>query len=106
MPSRPQTPFGDHLDALLQQRGLSVRGFAKLVGLGVSSVSAAKRRAIDPGRIELWADALALNGQDRARFVRLAWLTHTPPVIVNLVEDLERRLARRRVRTRQRGAVR
>ncbi|HAT09043.1 MAG TPA: hypothetical protein DCS97_00230 [Planctomycetes bacterium] len=98
MPSRPQTPFGDYLDDLLRQRGLSVRAFGTLVGLGVSSVSAAKRRAIDPKRIEPWADALALKGQERARFVRLAWLTRTPPVIVALIERLERQLARSQAR--------
>lgn len=94
MASRPQTPFGDYFDALLRQRGLSVRAFGKLVGLGVSSVSAAKRRAIDPARIEPWADAWALKGQDRAHFIHLAWLTHTPPVIVALIDSLERQLAR------------
>jgi len=96
MPSRPQTPFGDHLDALLAARGLSVRAFGKRVGVGVSSISAAKRRAVDPERIEAWADALELRGADRARFVRLAWLTRTPPVIVALIDRLERQLARSR----------
>lgn len=98
MPSRPQTLFGDHLDTLLRQRGLSVRAFGKLVGVGVTSVSAAKRRAIDPKRIEPWADALGLKGRDRARFVHLAWLTRTPPVIVALIDRLERQLARSQAR--------
>jgi hypothetical protein len=98
MPSRPQTPFGDYLDALLQQRGLSVRAFGKLVGVGVSSVSAAKRRAFDPARIEPWADALGLRGAERARYVKLALLTRTPPPIVALIDRLERQLARSQAR--------
>ena len=99
MPARLQTPFGDHLDALLRQRGLSLRAFAKLVGLGVSSVSAAKRQSIDPARIEPWADIFGLRGPVRARFVTLAWFTRTPPVIVQLVERLESQIAKAQSRT-------
>jgi hypothetical protein len=41
-------------------------------------------------RIEAWADALRLHGEERERFLELAWLTHTPVYIRELVKRLRR----------------
>ncbi len=89
MASIPQTAFGDHLDSLLSRRGLSVRAFGRLVGLPVTSISAAKRRRMPPRHIDAWADALALGGEDRRTFVRLAWLSHAPAQVQAMISALE-----------------
>lgn len=45
----------------------------------------------DAGR---WADALGLQGDERARFVELVWFSHSPAAIEHLVEGLRRKLAK------------
>lgn len=89
MASIPQTAFGDFLDSLLSRRSLSVRAFGRLVGLPVTSISAAKRRRMPPRHIDAWADTLALGGEDRRTFVRLAWLSHAPAQVLSLIAALE-----------------
>lgn len=58
--------------------------------------------------MEAWADALELHGEERERFLVLAWLTHAPPFVRDYVATLEQALAAtgtdavRRVRRAQR----
>lgn len=86
--------------------GLTQRTFAKLAGITqghVSNVITGKR--LPPlDRMQEWADLLGIYGEDRAEFVRLAEIAHTPPGIraeyLRLREgaaDVER--ARRRMRS-------
>jgi hypothetical protein len=82
----PQSDFGNYLDVLLRERGLSVAAFGRLVGLRTSSVSTAKRETLNPKRLEPWANALRLHGEQRERFFELAWLAHTPPYIRELLQ--------------------
>ncbi len=94
MPARTQTTFGDYLDQLLRKRGLSVRGFAKLVGVDVGSVSSAKRKTVSQERMVAWANALALEGEERERFLDLGALTHAPTYLVQRFHDLVKDNAR------------
>lgn len=100
MPAHPQTPFGDFLDALLRKRGLTVRGFARSVGLPVSSVSTAKRLTLSEERMPIWADALDLRGDERTRFLDLACLAHAPRYLHGRFEQL-RLVAEKRTRGRK-----
>ncbi len=88
MSAKPQTPFGDYLDQLLDERGLSVRAFAALVNVPPGSISVAKRNTMNPKRMESWADALELTGEVRVRFCDLASLTHAPEYLVQRLEQL------------------
>jgi hypothetical protein len=105
--TRIQTPFGEHLDALLVERKHSVRSFARLVGMTSASVTTFKRTKLPKERITSWADALRLSGSARDRFLELAWLEHTPVVIQEryaaLTAEVERLRAKAaRVRGRPR----
>lgn len=98
MASRPQTAFGDYLDELLKARSLTVRQFAKQLGIQSGIVSTAKRLTLNAERIEQWSDVLKLKGHERERFVQLAWLAHCPPFVQTLVAKLEHENARLRER--------
>ena len=89
------TAFGAFLDEQCARRGLSQATFARLVGQapGVIQFVRTGRRRPSLARIEVWADALALRGADRQRFLELARLEHSPPEIRRLVAGLRRRLA-------------
>ena len=93
MPSRPITEFGRHLERLLAARSLSLRGFAARIGMSPGWVSRVKRLTLAPEHMEAWADALELRGEERERFLVLAWLTHAPPFVRDYVATLERALA-------------
>ncbi len=88
-----QTRFGDLLDDVLHQRGLTIQGFCAKVGCSPSVVTYAKTLTLNPERIERWADALALVGDERTRFIDLAWLAHSPPHVQVLVERQRERIA-------------
>jgi transcriptional regulator with XRE-family HTH domain len=98
MASRPQTEFGDYLDSLLKARGLTVRQFAKLIGVQSGVVSTAKRLTLNAVRIEQWSAILKLKGAERDRFVQLAWLAHCPEFVQALVDKLEQENRRLRER--------
>ncbi len=102
MPARPQTPFGDYLDQLLKKRGLSVRAFAARVGSQAGSVSIAKRKTMNPNRMEAWADALELTGEEREHFYDLATLTHAPAYLVQRFQSLVSENKRLKARLKQR----
>jgi transcriptional regulator with XRE-family HTH domain len=107
VPTRTQTPFGDHLDQILRKRGLSVRAFARLVGVDVGSISSAKRKTMSQERMIAWANALGLEKDERVRFFDLASLTHAPPYLRERLdgliaenERLREKCARRQLRSR------
>jgi hypothetical protein len=96
--TRTQTPFGEYLDEVLQERDQSVRSFARLVGVTSASITTFKRTKPPKERIIPWADALRLTGEVRYRFIELAWLTHTPPLIQERYADMVDELARMRAK--------
>jgi hypothetical protein len=59
---------------------LSARAFAKRVNVGTSFLRNVMLGAkpVPENRIEPWAEALELAGEDRERFVDEAWLSHCP----------------------------
>ncbi len=72
-------------------------GRARRPGCRLRSVNAtfltkvmAGDRPVPAKRIEEWANALKLAAAERERFLELAWLTHTPEYIVELVKKLRR----------------
>lgn len=87
------TPFGAHLAELLVARGLSLRAFAVLVRVDPSAVLYAKRSKMAVKRIGPWADVLGLSGAQREHFEFLAWCTHTPPLILERLRQLEAQAA-------------
>ena len=93
MPSRPLTDFGRHLERLLADRSLTLRGFAARIGMSPGWVSRVKRLTLAPEHMDAWADALELHGEERERFLVLAWLTHAPPFVREYVATLEQALA-------------
>lgn len=90
MAAKSQSAFGDYLDQMLRERRLSVREFARMVGVQSGVVSTAKRRTLNAERIERWANALKLRGPEREQFIQLAWLAHSPTYVRDLVGKLER----------------
>jgi ubiquinone biosynthesis protein UbiJ len=90
------TAFGALLVDLLARRALTQADFARLVGKapGVVQFIRVGRRRPPLARIEAWADALALRGEDRRRFLEAARLEHCPPEIRHLVATLRRRVER------------
>ena len=103
MPSRPLTDFGRFLELLLADRSLTLRGFAARIGMSPGWVSRVKRLTIAPEHMEVWADALELHGEERERFVVLAWLTHAPPFVREYVATLEQALAAKGADVARRG---
>ena len=89
MVSPGNSPFGVYLTELLAARQLSLRAFARLVRVDPSAVLYAKRAKVAAQRIGPWADALRLTGVERERFEYLAWCTHTPPLILERLAQLE-----------------
>jgi hypothetical protein len=65
---------------ILAKRGISQAGFARLVGMTGPFVNMVIRRKATPppDRIEGWADALGLVGDERAVFLDLAAMEHLP----------------------------
>lgn len=87
--------FGAYLSELLARRGLRQADFARLVGKapGVVQFIRVGRRRPPLARLESWADALSLRGEERRRFLELGRLEHCPPEIRRLIVSLRRRLA-------------
>ncbi len=88
-----QTAFGDLLDRHLLERGLSVRDFARLVGVTASSVSTAKRKGISPSRLRAWALALQLSGMAWEEFWELGLLTTSPREMAEVLSRLHQTIA-------------
>lgn len=83
--------FGDMLYGLLRERGVSMRQFAKEVGVAAPSISLMKkgRRPVPWDQAVYWADHLNLSKVERIRFLDLAALTQSPERIRQLVSQAE-----------------
>lgn len=88
--------FGAELTRLLQARGIAQAEFARRVGKapGVISFIRSGRRTPPLDQMQRWADAMGLAGAERARFLELAALAHTPPEARQLIARLRQRCAR------------
>lgn len=85
--------FGDYLYELLRKRdNMSMRAFAKLVGVPPSHFSEIRkgRRKAPWDQAVYWADVLKLSGDERTSFLDKAALTATPDRIRNLLADAEK----------------
>jgi transcriptional regulator with XRE-family HTH domain len=90
-------PFAQVLRRQLAEKPLSQRVFARLVNAKQAQVSSVLRGQKPPplARIEQWADALGLVGQDRFDFETAALLDHAPAelgVLVGRLVEENRRL--------------
>lgn len=100
---RPRrTPFGRALADALSRRGERMGDFARRMGVSGSFVSCVCTGARKPplSRIDEWADALELAGDERGRFVLLAHLEHATPLLrrhLRRYRRIVRLLARRGV---------
>lgn len=90
--------FYDVFISSLKNSGLSNTAFAAKAGASKQHVNdmLKKRRTPPLDRLEAWADALSLTGEERAAFIRLAYLAHAPEQVRRLVEQLEADLAQAR----------
>ncbi len=102
--------FADMVTTEVERRGWSMRDFASRAestytpdgAIGyVSKILAGKTR-LPAKKIERWADALRLDGDDRDRFIALAWLARSDErveamflALESKVAELERRPPRR-----------
>lgn len=84
--------FGSYLTALLAEKHLSMREFARLAGINQSALSQMKlgKRTVPLARVETWADVLGLTGRNRERFLDLAETTHIPLRMRNVVLSIEK----------------
>jgi transcriptional regulator with XRE-family HTH domain len=71
---RPPEEFGALLTRLLEARGISLRAWARTVGMGSSFAYKLKagERVPPAPKIERMADALKLTGADRTAFIDAA----------------------------------
>ena len=90
--------FTDQLRLILAERKITHAALAKLVGVEPSFVSlvATRRTRVALDRLEAWADALSLKDRERARFIQLGHLAHSPMLVRDLVSELESDLAKAR----------
>lgn len=85
-------PFPDLLYRLIEQKGLTLREFARLAKTKQPAISEIRRGVRNPplSNIGHWADVLGLTGKERENFLDLAHLMQTPERIRKLIRDAER----------------
>jgi transcriptional regulator with XRE-family HTH domain len=83
--------FGEFLATLVRRQGMSMADFAARVGLSASTLSRVRtgQRLPAPEQVARWADALALDPENRSLFVELALLARTPPEVRQRLEQAE-----------------
>ncbi len=96
--------FRDLLRALVRDRLTTQDALAQKLGLDQKTISLTMLGKIPPPideRLDQWADALRLEGQDRDQFRRAAFLARTPAVIREEIQqdrikiaELEERVTR------------
>lgn len=88
-------PFPELLAAQLKRSGLTLREFGARVGLSHTSIRKFRNGKLRPplDQVDRWADAFGLSGDERAQFLLSAQMAHCPAPLVDLVADLQRRLA-------------
>ncbi len=86
--------FGDYLRKLFDEREWSYRDAEVKLGVSDSFLSnvcnGKKLPKLD--RLDDWADAMGLSGDDRAEFKRQAHLAHSPDEVQTLVASLDKKL--------------
>lgn len=94
--------FAEVFERSLDRAGYKQLTFAAKVGTSQSFLSQiiAGKRTPPLDQIEAWANVLELHGENRAEFIRLAYLAHCPGPIAEehlrlraRVDKLERRVA-------------
>lgn len=80
--------FSDAFSAAIAGAGFSQNRAGPALGCTGPFVNQVIRRKAKPplDQIERWADALHLEGDARAEFIRLAYLAHAPEQVRQLVE--------------------
>jgi transcriptional regulator with XRE-family HTH domain len=81
--------FDKLLEKALEKRAISLRQFAREVGVSAAVVSRVKHghRPVPTEHIESWANALKLTGLERAEFVNAAYWTAVPKRVRPWVES-------------------
>jgi len=88
--------FGAVLKRLLDERGQTVSGWARLMGIaqGFASNVLSGRRTPPLEAIDRWAESFRLTGFDRVRFIDLAVVAHLPeqsqPRFLAILEEQSR----------------
>jgi transcriptional regulator with XRE-family HTH domain len=88
--------FGVVLKRLLDARGQTVSGWARLMGIaqGFASNVLSGRRTPPLEAVEKWAESFRLTGYDRVRFIDLAVVAHLPeqsqPRFLAILEEQSR----------------
>lgn len=93
--------FGPYLQSLIAARFESRREFIRAsdptfdedTASGYVAKVVSGKRSAPLERIDAWANALALSGDERETFLRLAYLSHAPERVRQMMADLERRTA-------------
>lgn len=89
----------DHLPGLLarilEQRGISQRKLAELLGVSPSTITNCLAGTYAPywKRAEPWADALGLSGPERERFLDAMAVAAAPDRVAAIIARLEQRQA-------------
>jgi len=88
--------FGVVLKRLLDARGQTVTGWARLMGIaqGFASNVLSGRRTPPLDELEKWAESFRLTGSERVRFIDLAVVAHLPeqshPRFLAIIEEQSR----------------
>jgi transcriptional regulator with XRE-family HTH domain len=92
--------FLDQLAVLLNRRGLSPTAFGALVGVSHSTMGRIMQghRQPDVEALDAWADALQLDGEERAAFILAGELANCPRGAVEYLLRLEADIAALRKR--------
>ena len=88
--------FRELLRALVRERLGSQELLAQKLAVTQKTISLTMLGKIPPpidDRLDAWADALGLNGEDRDTFRRAAFLAHTPEVIREEIQQDRIRIA-------------
>lgn len=88
--------LGTYIQTRLTALGLTVRAFGRKLGVTSSYLSKVIKgdRPVPYDRIDKWAAALDLEGDDAAEFKELAWLALSPVEVQELVAELRSRAAK------------
>lgn len=101
MPSVPQPAqaFAARLKSLLAERGMPAAAFANAAKVNPTLLSRILTCKRPPEKsLELWADSLALEGQERREFLRLGYLARANPLLAEIYEEQRAEIQRLKAR--------
>ncbi len=83
--------FLDQLAVLLNRRRESPNAFAARVGVSHSTMGRIMQglRPPDVAKLDAWADALDLAGEEREAFLRAGGLANCPSIVIDYIAGLE-----------------